>query len=224
MASDRPSAYSEESASMPGVRERDKSRAPYINILSQVPDVSEDESPLRLFVSGTRTIQDRSLSSNLKRFDIGFTGTRFGMSDFQKQQVQTILSQIKHNYPDCEWWGHHGDCEGADAEFHELLIRAGFKTHGHPPSNPRLWARCKFDVADKPQIYRIRNHNIVRAARIVIATPRLPEYEGNQKFSGTWATTRYARQRKKPYVVIMPNGERKGGNGWKRVLNSGSQS
>jgi len=50
--------------------------------------------------------------------NIGFTGTRSGMNYFQKRHVSKLLE----DYSSICVTAHHGDCVGADAEFHELVL------------------------------------------------------------------------------------------------------
>ena len=84
---------------------------------------------------------------------IGFTGTRNGMSLEQKHNVRVLMLTILHDYGSAERQAHHGDCVGADAEFHEIAESLGFFTVGHPPSNPSLRAFCKVNYAHPPLPY-----------------------------------------------------------------------
>lgn len=60
---------------------------------------------------------------------IGFTGTRKGMSSPQEDTLCNLLSLLSGFIA----VAHHGDCLGADAEFHELCRETGLKIHVHPP-------------------------------------------------------------------------------------------
>lgn len=131
---------------------------------------------------------------------VGFTGTRFGMTEAQKEKVALILET-----PDEPVKAHHGDCIGADSDFHDIcsghynvkIIVA------HPPSNPskRAWKKANFVRREKP--YLDRNRDIVDEAEIVIATPQ--GYDEGAR-SGTWSTIRYARRKRIRLFIVYPNG------------------
>jgi hypothetical protein len=126
---------------------------------------------------------------------VGFTGTRHGMTPDQRGTVafQMTLMDVSEV--------HHGDCVGADAEFHDLC-------HGvwpviiHPPLDPKLRAWCDGDVLpEKP--YLDRNRDIVEACDVLIATPQsLTEGKG-----GTWYTINRAVDAGKEVRVIGPDGQ-----------------
>ncbi len=137
---------------------------------------------------------------------VGFTGTRTGLTPAQHEVLFRVLSGLM---PLSE--AHDGDCVGADTEFHHLV--ASFsprpKLIGHPPSNSILRAFNLYDVLHPEIPYMARNHNIVNSVDTMVATPR--EYEPVIRGSGTWATIRYAWQRRKSIEVIFPDGSIKTG-------------
>lgn len=98
---------------------------------------------------------------------------------------------------------HHGDCIGADAEFHALIDRNFSLIVLHPPNNPIKRAFAGGDIiwAEKP--YLRRNKDIVRCSNVLIAAPF--EYEEILR-SGTWSTVRYARRQNIPRIIIFPDG------------------
>lgn len=163
-----------------------------------------------------------------KRLDIGFTGTRRGMTMQQLHHVRKTLRKIESQYRSYELWAHHGDCVGSDEQFHELAIASDFNMHIHPPSNPKLRAYCehanhalgRITIVESTKPYKIRNGDIVRTSNLMICTPHLHEKDGSQIYSGTWSTIRIARLRKVPYVIYYSDGRREGGNGWKKLLRS----
>lgn len=129
---------------------------------------------------------------------IGFTGTQKGMTPEQIYTVDNIL------FDDLiAEWAHHGDCIGADADFHKLATLSGLKTHGHPPKNPSKRAWCKFDGIEEEKEYLDRNRDIVNATHFLIACPQSFEEELR---SGTWSTIRYARSVKRPGKIVWPDG------------------
>jgi hypothetical protein len=140
----------------------------------------------------------------MERLAIGFTGTREGMSDLQKQAVHDLLKPLPVHAV------HHGDCIGADKDFHDAVDYLR-KVEGkkmeiviHPPENDSYRAFCKGDLTYHAKPYLERNHDIVDCSDMMIATPREKE---EQLRSGTWATIRYTRKKKVKLYIIYKDGE-----------------
>ena len=133
--------------------------------------------------------------------EVGFTGTRSGMNEYQKIGVHGVLRALKkHGHIEF----HHGDCTGADEQSDEIAHDIGFTVIIHPPINPKQRAYCKnaYEIRDEKE-YIDRNHDIVDETDILIAIPH--EDTEIKRGSGTWATIRYAKKMKKPIVIIYPN-------------------
>lgn len=129
----------------------------------------------------------------------GFTGTRDGMSKPQLIRVAAALAGPSLSF-------HHGDCIGADDEAAELAYRLGHEVHGHPPINESKRAYSIYTHVWYPaKDYHPRNHDIVDASGLVIATPK--DYSPTSN-SGTWATIRYAIAQKRIVWVFFPDGAR----------------
>jgi hypothetical protein len=130
---------------------------------------------------------------------IGFTGTRRGMTDAQRLAVQAIILDLGADVL------HHGDCTGADDQADSLARSVGCAVHIHPSVNPTKRALCfvEGDGIEEPKPYLQRNRDIVDVVDALIAAPG--EFE-EQLRSGTWATVRYARARPKPVWVVLPDG------------------
>ena len=135
---------------------------------------------------------------------IGFTGTQKGMTNQQARELIEYLLEL-HTLNDAQEF-HHGDCIGADAHFHHILMKfmkyeAYDCIYIHPPidASKRAWCFSKHIFTPKPYIER--NHDIVDAVDILIATPKTRREEVR---SGTWATVRYARNSGKELHVIYP--------------------
>ena len=139
-------------------------------------------------------------SYEVENMIVGFTGSRWGMTTPQYITVKKLL--IEWNTTE----GHHGDCVGADREFHNLCEELKIRTVIHPPDNPSYRAFCKGDVILEEKPYLERNHDIVNNSSRMIATPAT---EKEILRSGTWATVRYTRKIKKYLVVVAPNGTEK---------------
>ena len=133
---------------------------------------------------------------------VGFTGTEHGMNTRQQEEVRNFFRRYSHKscpFPITEV--HHGDCVGADEQFHNIAKELGIYIVVHPPSNKRLRAFCDADEVRRPYAYLTRNRHIVDACDRLIATP----YELVEVVrSGTWATIRYARKIRKPHGIIYP--------------------
>ena len=100
---------------------------------------------------------------------------------------------------------HHGDCIGADADAHGIAIGLGIPVHIHPPRYSSKRAFCKGAVAVYGvRDYLDRNHDIVNASGVILATPK---GDIEELRSGTWATIRYARRDGRRLAVVCPSGE-----------------
>jgi hypothetical protein len=128
---------------------------------------------------------------------IGFTGTQKGMTTEQKMTVADLLC----SYSVSE--AHHGDCVGADSEFHDVCHELQIKIVIHPPSNPRKRSRRIGEEIRPEKPYIERNHDIVNETEVLIAVPK--EFE-EQLRSGTWATVRYAYKVGRKIIVVFPDG------------------
>jgi hypothetical protein len=133
---------------------------------------------------------------------VGFTGTRRGMSP---QQYNAVCRLVDELHPIAA--AHHGDCVGADRDFHLLVASRvfGCEIHAHPPDNPSLRARMPADVIHDPRPYLERDADIVDSSDVLIACPfeRRERYRG----SGTWSTIRFSRRAGKPLVIVYPQGD-----------------
>ena len=125
---------------------------------------------------------------------VGFTGTRQGMSQHQKEQfVLKLCDMDVHEF-------HHGDCIGADADAHDI-VREFFpnvKIVIHPPDKTTTQAFKKGDESRMPAPYITRDKAIVNETEYLIGAPHCEEIIR----SGTWTTIRHARKTKKPHTVL----------------------
>jgi hypothetical protein len=124
----------------------------------------------------------------------GFTGTRHGMSDEQKEHLRELfaLGDISEF--------HHGDCIGADAEAHYIAADFNIPIIIHPPTNSVARAFCIGATIElPPKDYLTRNHDIVDCCDILLAAPKTAREEQR---SGTWATVRYAKRKHVSYEIL----------------------
>lgn len=130
---------------------------------------------------------------------IGFTGTQDGMTKEQRTRVKQMVDRMKPKD------AHHGDCIGADEQFHNIA-QGGMMSNViiHPPNNPSKRAYCSWAYqirAEKP--YLERNKDIVNECDYLIAAPKEKE---EQQRSGTWSTIRYARKVKRNHTIVFHDG------------------
>lgn len=139
---------------------------------------------------------------------IGFTGTSQGMNAVQSAALAALLDQLR---PVTIM---HGDCIGADAEFHDFARRRGAKGYIILPGmdgfgrSPKR-ARCVIPddclgLVEAPQPYLRRNRVIAETAQFLIAVPK--ERDEQFRGSGTWSTIRYARSARTPHWILYPDG------------------
>jgi len=131
----------------------------------------------------------------------GFTGTRAGMTEKQKDLTRACLTLGQPAII------RHGAAYGADREFHAIWREE------LPRRFADVWpaddkSRKLFDDQDNVAVNPVlpplqRNEEIVKRSKYMIATPHTQQEELR---SGTWATVRCARRLEKPCLIIWPNG------------------
>lgn len=167
----------------------------------------EDERPSNL-QDPTEKLQQAWETMLSKRYVIGFTGTRNGMTQQQRNMIITLIkvARLKAKHPVV---GLHGDCIGADADFDELCRKVGVDTWCRPCNYPNMRAYTPAKQIAKVTNPMARNRAIVADCSVLLACP--PNDEEIKKGSGTWATIRYGRQRQRRdkdlnLYIAYPNG------------------
>jgi len=130
----------------------------------------------------------------------GFTGSRKGMTQEQMASFRSLMKQFQPQ------GFRHGDCVGADADAHGIMLELGMESDRiwlFPSDIVAMRAFCCGLVATRPQSPLMRNRLIVDHSDVLIATPDT-SYERQR--SGTWATVRYAKQSHRVVIVIAPCG------------------
>ncbi len=129
---------------------------------------------------------------------VGFTGTRNGMTEPQRQAVRGILMAREPSV--CV----HGDCVGADADFDGICQELGIERTCRPCTFESMRAHTGAREVAEPKRPMARNRDIVADADFMIACP--PNFERIKKGSGTWATIGFAERAQKELFVIFPDG------------------
>lgn len=129
---------------------------------------------------------------------IGFTGTRQGMTGEQREVVRRVLLTASE--------AHHGDCVGADADFHELASAGGIETTAHPPEDDKLRAFCRADRITDAKSYLERNKDIVDAVDVLVACPKEAKEPRVKRGSGTWQAIGYAKRTGRRTLIVWPDG------------------
>lgn len=132
---------------------------------------------------------------------LGITGTRDGWTPQQEREFRGRILQFMPTH------FHHGDCIGVDDQaanvVNEMLSLC--RIISHPPSdgayrarNPHAWH------TRSPMGYLSRNLAIVNACDVLIACPKEMEPQAR---GGTWYTYRYAKEKGKATILILPDGQ-----------------
>jgi glycerol-3-phosphate cytidylyltransferase-like family protein len=126
---------------------------------------------------------------------IGFTGTYKGMTPYQKQRILELLKELKPQLV------RHGDCVGADTEFHEIAKTLNIKVCIHPPDNDSKRAFNQSDSILPVKPYLDINKDIVDMSNILISTP---ETSKEDLHTGAWFSVRYAKRTGKEVIICKP--------------------
>jgi hypothetical protein len=143
-----------------------------------------------------------------KLTSVGFSGTQAGMTEAQKRMVRNLVGEL---WPSNV---HHGDCVGADEEFHNIVLEElpDCMIHIHPGTDgnrempKRAYCLGPIDRVRiyEPKPYLMRNIDLVRQSEALIAAPQQSKPVMR---SGTWTTVRKANRYGKVLYVILPDGE-----------------
>jgi hypothetical protein len=137
-----------------------------------------------------------------KIIKIGFTGTREGLNEFQKSRILELFYKYIDHHIDI----YHGDCIGADTDFHKLCL--DFKKNKNvelvitimPPDKDIMRGFNKGDIIMTPKPYLKRNDDILLNSDIVIGCPLDKSNEVMR--SGTWSTIRKAKKMNKELHIF----------------------
>jgi len=138
--------------------------------------------------------------------NIGFTGTRMGMSREQQRVFQELIEKRTKQYQIKRFV--HGGAIGADEQADQIVCELGIPITVRPGSDDRYlyWVEKDDGVVRavySPEKPLDRNQLIVDSVTEMFATP-VQMTEINR--SGTWATIRYTRKRDKLLTIIYPDG------------------
>ena len=134
---------------------------------------------------------------------VGFTGTRKGMTHEQCEAVAFLLDATG------PFTGAlHGDCVGADAQFHELVADRGMRIFLHPGPDGPWRAHCTrglpFVAPEQP--FTKRNQTIVGGCHVLVAVSGTAHEPRPGRGQGTWSTVRYARRIGRAVYIVWPDG------------------
>ena len=147
----------------------------------------------------TRTLI--SLMDEWGKEEWGFTGTRAGMTERQKDNSRAALMLGKPAII------RHGAAFGSDREFHAIWreeLPDRFADVWPADSKSAKLFDDQDNVAVNPVMPPLdRNVEIVKRSKFIIATPHT---EQEEQRSGTWSTIRHARRLKVPVLILWPRG------------------
>lgn len=130
------------------------------------------------------------------RLCAGFTGTREGITSFQRGNLMQLLAAAVPVEL------HHGDCKGADAEAHSMADGLLIPVIIHPPVKDDYRAFCWSHDIREPKPYLDRDRDIVEETSYLIACPK----QDTPRSGGTWYTVDYAIRTGKPVYLLYPDG------------------
>jgi hypothetical protein len=131
---------------------------------------------------------------------IGITGTRNGLSEYQKYQLQILIGVCTEAERLV-----HGDCVGADTEVAMAFKQRfgdGVLVVARACNIESARANCEAnDIVLPAKPPMDRNDDIVADSDVLLAFPK-ENYEVLR--SGTWATVRRAKKARKPVFMVYP--------------------
>jgi len=148
---------------------------------------------------------------------VGFLGTTNGMTTKQYNAVSKYIMSLK---PNSGFDFHHGQCIGADKQFHDIIYNNTMATIIiHPPYEKKDVFEVKVNrriIFLPPKSYLIRNMEIVLASEFLISAP-----SGMKDImkSDVWTALKFAKSKMIDFIAILPNGVESKVNKKKRSIN-----
>lgn len=140
--------------------------------------------------------------------NVGFTGTREGMTDDQLDKLDRLLRGFRQDIFDSSFL--HGNCVGADEQALTLARNLNYRTVAYPTDIPSMQIELSLsDYAKDAEKPLVRNRHIVRDCDVLIAAPKESTEPEPARGQGTWSTVRYARKQnlKRRTYIIWPDGK-----------------
>lgn len=144
--------------------------------------------------------------------NIGFTGTRYPLTEAQQLTLEKVLvPEYGRELPEF----HHGACKGADSFAAMIAWGLNYNVIAHPGQSAHggdnEWlcheALEKHSCEVLPtKTHFARNRDIVDACDLLIACPQYVEPITQETQGGTAYTVNYARKRGKPVWIVRPDG------------------
>jgi hypothetical protein len=154
-----------------------------------------EHSPPALRLPQGQLAREKRRQGHESPYVVGVTATRTGLTEDQRWRVQLLLATIRPRLLQ------HGDCIGGDAEVDEIAHSLGIRRAAHPCDIADQRAYCGCEVVNRPKNPLLRNRHIVCTSHLLIV---LPSSVQERLRSGTWATYRFAKQSKRPIILMAP--------------------
>ena len=139
--------------------------------------------------------------------NVGFTGTRKGMTFVQKRELAQVLDNYIRTSSNPKFL--HGKCIGADEQAATIAKNKQFITVAYP-SDRTEQTSVFVSTIEMPLLKHPleRNKDIVRDCDILIACPNQSEEPTARRAGGTWWTIRWARAhyKDKLRIILWPDG------------------
>jgi len=131
---------------------------------------------------------------------VSVTGTRVGATEAQLAALHKVLSE--QFAPGAIF--RHGDCVGVDSQAAQMAYTIGYRVIAHPgPDDSHFRANAPSHEVLPCQAFFARNRAMVDAADVLVVVPVSDCWQSR---GGTWYTHDYAVKKKRPVIVIWPDG------------------
>lgn len=141
-----------------------------------------------------------------KKFNIGVTGTREGITADQQAIFDKAIGQYVLDYHGSHSVNFHHGCHiGADMQAAIIVNDYNINIIAHPPIEDDcvgVYQGISSEILE-PLPYVERDRKIVDVSDLMFVFPKDFDLDNN---SGTVTTYKYALQQNKPYIIIYPDG------------------
>ena len=140
--------------------------------------------------------------------NVGFTGTRSGLTFPQKRELAYLLDVYMRNASNPKFL--HGRCIGADEQAATIAKSKQYITVAYPSDRAEQTSSFVSDIEMPLKKHPLeRNKDIVKDCDTLIACPYTHLEPRAKRAGGTWWTIRWCREKypNKKLVIIWPNGD-----------------